>query len=830
MIDWSVWPVGEIIPPLKSALIQHPVVLVQAPPGAGKSTILPLALLQEPAFAAKRIIMLQPRRIAARSVAMRLAGLLGEEPGGRVGYRIRFEGKEGPLTRLLVVTEGILVRMLQQDPALEDTGIILFDEFHERSLHADLSFLLAREAQRILRPDLRLVVMSATLEGDRLSSVLKAPVLVSEGRQFPVKLEYTGLERQQPVPVQMAAVIRRACRETKGDILAFLPGTSEIQKTRLLLEESDTPARVVCLYGDLPFREQQQAILPDPDGMRRIVLATSIAETSLTIEGISTVVDSGLARIPRFDPASGLTRLVTVPVTRAAADQRAGRAGRLGPGVCYRLWESFRTASLTPARVPEILDADLASLVLELSAWGIADPLELDWIDPPPRGHVEQAFDLLRQLKAFDHRRSLTELGKRMVTLPTHPRLAHMLLAAKGDTDQASLACDLAAILEERDPLDRSYGADVRLRLESLIRHRKGERPAGDRHALDRIERLSALWRRMIKVSAAVTRLPDAAIEGTVLSAAYPDRIGRRTERNGKRYKLANGRMLTIDQYDPLSHSEWLVAAVADIATGEGRIFMAGSLDPDTLAGTADQVDLLSWDEALEQVTAHRQTRLGDLILSSRNIPVHDKTAATELLIGKIQEQGLDWCQLSDASREWQARLMTLKAWDPEAGWPDMSDASLLESSGKWLRPWLEGLSSRQALGRLDWRMMLESMLTYDQRQYVDRLVPAQITVPSGSHIRLKYFGDARPPELHVRLQEVFGWMETPRLMNGRQPVMMHLLSPAFRPVQITADLKSFWANTYQEVRKELRARYPKHAWPEDPFTAQAVRGARRRA
>lgn len=829
MINWSDWPVGEVVQQLKTTLQTEPVVLLQAPPGAGKSTILPLALLEDGFFDGKKIIMLQPRRIAARAVATRLAALLGEEPGERVGFRIRFEGRESSNTRILVVTEGILVRMLQEDPALEDTGLIIFDEFHERSLHADLSLMLARDARQLLRPDLRLLVMSATLDGDKLASVLKAPVIVSQGRQFPVQMNYVGFDKSQPLAVQVAATIRRALREASGDVLAFLPGTGEIKRTAEVLESSGVPARVCMLYGELPFRQQQQAILPDGEGMRRVVLATSIAETSLTIQGISIVVDSGLSRIPKFDPSSGLTRLVTVPVTLDAADQRAGRAGRLGPGFCYRLWETYRTASLIHSRTPEIIEADLAAPVLELLAWGARDILELPWIDAPPKGHVLQAFELLRQLHAVDERNSITAQGRQMVSLPTHPRLAHMLRLMPSQSSGAAMACDLAALLEERDPLDRSMGADIRFRLEQLVRFRTGERFQGDRQVFERVERLSLFWRKMLAIRSPLEQLPKEPLEGQLLAAAYPDRIGRQMEAHGHRYKLANGRVLAAERQDALHQSPWLVAAVADAGSGEGKVHLAAVVDPEMLSGSTQTEEVVYWNEKEEQAMAQRQVRLGALVISSQQIPIPDKDAATRLMIDRIREMGLGWCQLPDAFQEWQARVCSVGRWDGSGDWPEVSETALLDGIEAWLSPWLDGITTRQALSKLNWKDVMDAWMGFDRTRMLDKLVPEKLTVPTGSQIKLRYFSDGQSPELHVRLQEVFGWMETPKIMNGSKPVMMHLLSPAYRPVQITGDLRSFWANTYHEVRKELRTRYPRHAWPEDPLTAQPVRGAVRR-
>lgn len=827
MSETPAWPVLEVLTELKEVVRSKPVVLLQAPPGAGKSTVLPLELLHEPWLTGQKIVMLQPRRIAARAVATRLASQLGEQPGARVGYRIRFEVRESAATRILVVTEGILVRMLQDDPALEGIGMVILDEFHERSLHADLSLVLCREAQKIMRPDLRLLVMSATLDEDRLSSRLGAPVIRSSGRQFPIEFHYLGFDQRQPLPNQMAGAIRRALRENNGDVLAFLPGAGEIRRTESLLDQPENAFEVLPLYGDLSFADQQRAILPDPNGRRRVILATSIAETSLTIEGISVVVDSGLSRVPRFDPGSGLTRLVTVPVTLDAAMQRAGRAGRLGPGVCYRLWELHRTASLQPSRKPEISEADLAPLLLELLAWGAQDPYALDWIDAPPRGHIAQAWDLLRLLDAVDGN-SVTVSGRRLVTMPAHPRLAHMLWSA-GDPVRKAIACDLAALLEERDPLNPESGADVRLRLEGLMAWRRQKSYAGDRRAWERIDKLSAFWRRRLSLELPLEKLPVEPIEGALLAAAYPDRIGSQLDRAGNRYRLANGRVLALDRNDPLHQSSWIVAASADYGVADGRIFLAAALDPSTIKSAKESRLAVQWDTRQEALVASRRELLGPLILSTRVVQLPPEGSYADLMTGAVRDMGLTWAGAGDDFRVWQARVESIRRWRSGESWPDVSDEVLLTRLEDWLNPFLSGISSRAALQRLDWKMMASTLLPYDLSARLEKLVPEKIDVPSGSRIKVEYFIDGRTPELHVRLQEIFGWTQTPAVNEGLRPVMLHLLSPAYRPVQITADLRSFWSGTYHEVRKELRARYPKHSWPEDPLTAEAVRGPRKR-
>jgi len=823
--DPAEYPVLDVLDQVRRTLSAEPVTLLKAPPGAGKSTLLPLHLLGEPWLAGSRIIMLEPRRLAAKSVASRLAELLGERTGSTVGYRIRMESSESAETRLLVVTEGIFIRMLQQDPGLDGTGLVIFDEFHERSLQADVSLMMTLQAKELFRPDLRLLLMSATLEDEKLSRRLSAPVITSSGRLHPVEFRHEPFDTVQPLPQQVAGLVFRALRETTGDVLVFLPGTGEIRRTADLLGERGCSALVQELYGDLPFSQQQTALRPDPGGSRRVVLSTAVAETSLTIQGITTVIDSGFSRIPRFDPQTGLTRLVTVPVTMDAATQRAGRAGRLGPGTCYRLWEQRKTALLQPSRKPEVMDADLAPTLLELFNWGVRDPFSAGWIDAPPSGHISQAIELLELLGAV-HGGVITAAGKRMAELPVHPRLAHMMLAAGSDPEQQALACDIAALLEERDPL-RTDHADIDLRLSSLVAHRKGERSAGDRHVLERIDRLSRYWRKFIGAPAAGPARVDHS--GVLLAAAFPDRLARQLERSGNRFQMASGAILQVPADDQLIHSPLVVVAGAGGGSGPARIFLAAAVDAVSLSRMGEERIELSWDEEHQQFKNWRRTYFGKLLLSSRQAETPSGVQLSSAVIALVRERGLDWAGMDEDARRIQARACCLHQWRGEEGWPDCSDGPLLASLEEWLLPWIDGVSGRAALQRLGWAAMVKARLGYAMQRQLDELVPERIDVPSGSSVRITYHADGSLPELQVRLQEVFGWMDTPMVNGGRTPLMMHLLSPAFRPVQITRDLRSFWSGTYHEVRKELRSRYPRHSWPEDPLTATAVRGAKRR-
>ncbi len=822
-------PIMEIVPQLKEQLKQHNTLILQAPPGAGKSTVLPLQLLEETWLEGQKILMLEPRRIAARSVAHRMAQLLGEAVGETVGYRVRFEQKIGKNTRIEVLTEGILTRMLQQDNALEGVGLVLFDEFHERSLQADLALALSREAQGVLREDLRLVIMSATLDGERLSLLLGGcPVLSSEGRQYPVKVHYLAQERDQPLPLQVVRAVRKALREEAGDVLVFLPGTGEILRTTELLKSEPIDAIPYPLYGDLPQQQQQQALMPHPEGKRKIVLATSIAETSLTIEGVGVVVDSGLARLPRFDPRSGLTRLVTERVTADTAAQRAGRAGRLGPGVCYRLWSEGEQAGLMQHRQPEIMEADLAPAALELASWGVQDMQKLAWLSPPPAGALGSARQLLEELGAMEETR-ITGKGRELLRYPTHPRIAQLLFAAKAKGMEA-LAADVAALLEERDPLEKEAGADLSLRLEALRRWRKREQTAAERNVLQRVERLAANWRRLLQ---AVTdnQLPADTDIGSLIASAYPERIARR-EQGRSGYRLANGRLAMLPEHDPLMHEEWLAVAQLDQGRkgGAGRIFMAAPLDPADVISLARTHEVLGWDKAKGELLARSELRLGDIVVESSPLPRISGEERISILCEAVRTEGLTLFNRTDEVEQWQARVLSLRKWRPEGGWPDVSEGGLLSNLEEWLAPFLENVRRREDFARLDFSAMLQAQLPWEKQQELDRLAPVSLTVPTGSRIGLQYVADGSAPVLAVRLQEMFGQLDTPAVNEGSVPVLLHLLSPAYRPVQVTQDLRSFWSNTYAAVRKDLRGRYPKHSWPDDPFTAEAVRGVKRRS
>lgn len=819
------YPVLEVFESLKEKLAQHPVVILQAPPGAGKSTILPWKLLNETWLHDSKIIMLEPRKLAARAVANRMSSLLNEEPGHTIGYRVRFENVVSKATRCEVVTEGILTRMIQGDSTLEGIGLIIFDEFHERSLHADLALALTLQVQQLIRPDLKILIMSATLDTDAISAVLNnAPVVSSKGRHFPVTIKYLHPDKDDTLAQSVAKTIIRALREQQGDILTFLPGSGDIHRVQTLLEQQAIEAIVCPLYGDLPFKKQQEAILKHPTGIRKVVLSTSIAETSLTIEGVTTVVDSGYSRTPKFDPRSGLTRLETIRITKDAADQRAGRAGRLGPGTCYRLWSEGTQSILQPTRQPEILEADLAPVLLELFQWGVQAIGELMWITAPPSGALGQARDLLQQLGAVDEK-GITEKGKQMLRLPTHPRLAHMLLS---DASLVPLATDLAAVLEERDPLEKGAGADVSQRIEVLRKWRASERVNADRNALERIDKLASIWRKIFHIQPD-NNIPDHFATGRLILEAYPERIAKQLDKFSSRYKLTSGRVVRLSDHDTLIREPWLAIAQLDAGGGEGRIFLAAPVSEKELLPRATEATSYLWNSEKGMITGSIEKRLGNVIFSTQPISKIPEHVRIKVLTDAIHDEGLPMIGWGEAQEEWQARVLSLRAWRPDEGWPDVSSEHLLDTLTEWLSPFISTASRQQDLAKLDLHAILTSLLPWELVTKLETLAPSKLAVPSGSMIKLHYHGNGSTPVIQVRLQEVFGLTETPTVNAGRTKVLLHLLSPGYKPVQVTQDLKSFWQTAYHEVRKELRIRYPRHHWPEDPWTAEAVRGAKRR-
>lgn len=828
-------PVDDALPALRSALATHAAAVLQAPPGAGKTTRVPGALLDAPWLGMRRIVMLEPRRLAARTAARYMARARGEAVGETVGFRVRGETRVGPRTRIEVVTEGVLTRMLQDDPALEGTGAVIFDEFHERSLHADAGLALTLQTQALLRDDLRILVMSATLDGARVAALLgDAPVIASEGRAYPVETHY----RERPVDgwiePAVAAAVREALDRHEGDVLVFLPGAGEIRRVEERL--ADPPlgprVRVRALHGTLSPEAQDAAIAPSPAGERKVVLATSIAETSLTIEGVRVVIDAGLMRVPRFSPRTGMTRLETVRVSGASADQRRGRAGRLGPGDCYRLWTVQEQAGLTPFAAPEILAADLAPLALDLAVLGVRDPAELRWLDPPPAAAFAQARALLAALGALDADGRLTAHGGEMARFGLQPRLAHMLLKARG-LDLGGLAADLAAVLEERDPLRGQGGppeADLRLRVEAVAHGPGAVRGAGLSVDMGVVQRVRELARTLGR-GARDARVTGSDATGLLLAFAYPDRIAQRRANAAGRFLLANGRGAALPAHDPLAMAPWLVVAALDDAGTEGRIFLAAPVDQAELeTHAADQIteaDETVLDPVTRAVEARRRRKLGAIVLQDAPLRDPDPVLIAGALLDALRREGLGLLGWSDAARHLRQRIAFVHRQD--SAWPDVSDPTLLASLDTWLAPRLTGVRRLDDLARVDLIAALRGLLAWDQSRALDELAPERIEVPSGSHIAIDY-ADPEAPVLAVKLQEMFGLAETPRIARGAVPLTLHLLSPARRPVQVTRDLAGFWRGSYAEVRKELRGRYPKHPWPDDPLAAPATRFTKRRA
>lgn len=830
-------PIDDVIPDLLTALAAHPTVVLQAPPGAGKTTRVPLALLDAPWLGGGRVVMLEPRRLAASNAARWMARSLGEEVGGTVGYTIRFDRKVSSRTRVEVVTEGILTRRLHSDPLLAGVGAVIFDEFHERSIHADLALALCRDVQLGLREELRIIVMSATLDAGPVAALLgQAPVISSGGRSYPVDLRYLAAESSDDVATSVFRGVGRALAETAGDILAFLPGAGEIRRCERLLAESDTLRDILVtpLYGDLPFEAQERAIVPAD--RRKVVLATNIAETSLTIEGVGTVVDGGFCRRLRFDPATGLNRLAVERISAASATQRAGRAGRLGPGVCYRLWTEHGQRALIPADPPEITISDLAPLALDLAAWGVADAASLAWLDPPPPAALEEGRRLLEGLGAVDRKGRVTETGRRMAELPLHPRLAHMLLLGR-ERGWGALACDVAALLSERDIFrvaERSAArersdSDMGERLEALALWRSGKGGASaDRLACRTVDRTASHLRRLIGVKAPEdTPLPGSEAVGLLLAWAYPDRIALAREGGGRRYFLANGRGARLSEQSAL-HGEPLVVAyvVARGDRGDDLIRQASALGMETFR--RDFADRLSrervvfWDDREGRVVAREEERYGALVLGSRPATATDEEVQLALLEGIVRE-GVGLLGWSPRARQFQARVRFLRRVLPDEGWPDLSDDHLAATLSEWLGPYLAGVRSRAAIASVDLLPPLQALLDREHMRRLDEEAPTHLTVPSGSRLLLDYGTDG-PPVLAVKLQEMFGLADTPTVARGKEPVVVHLLSPAGRPLQVTTDLRGFWNGAYREVKKEMKGRYPRHPWPDDPWSAVPTR------
>jgi ATP-dependent helicase HrpB len=818
-------PVKECIPELLQTLKKSNTAIVSAPPGAGKSTLLPLTLLNEPWLNGKKIIVLEPRRIAAKTIAARMAQLLGEEVGQTVGYRIKLETRVGKHTKIEVVTEGILTRMLQSNPDLTDTGIVLFDEFHERSIHADLSLALCREAQQIVRPDLRIVIMSATLHLERLSTLLNAPVISSKGRQFPVEIIYTQDTDPFSIPEMTADLLVKISNKHEGDILVFLPGESEIRKCNEVLSKNQTVREfsIHPLFGMLPLHQQMAALLPHKDGKRKIVLATSIAETSLTIEGIRVVIDSGYGKTQRFDSRSGLSRLETVTITKDVADQRAGRAGRLSEGVCYRMWSIATHTRLREHRIPEILEADLCSLVLDLKKWGNQNTSDLVWLDPPPLGAVMAAEETLEQIEAINGIK-ITEHGRALHQLPCHPRIAHMLLKAR-ELGLESLAADLAALMEERDPM-REAGCDITIRIEQLRKQRM--RNSFER-SFKRISQNAAYYLSLLQ-SISSNDSFDPTDAGLLISFAFPERIAGARPGNNAQFQLANGRLAMFSHKDDLAHEQWLAVAHVDAREGIGKIFLAAPLNPKDLAPLVKKITQVNWDTKKGGLIAHEEMRIGSIVLQSKPMQHVDPQLKAQGICNSIAKEGLHLLQPDTRTNQLINRIESLRKWDLIHQWPDFSPNTLQKTANEWLTPYLDKVKRNEDLHKLPLFDILYSSLDFPLQQALNILAPEKITVPSGSSVTILYHINGQSPVLSVRLQELFGLLETPSVCRGTIKLVIHLLSPGYKPVQVTSDLTSFWKNTYKEVKNELKRRYPKHSWPENPLEAIPVKGAQRKS
>ncbi|MFC6183603.1 ATP-dependent helicase HrpB [Pseudoxanthomonas japonensis] len=867
------FPITPLLPDIVRSLSEHTRLVLEAPPGAGKTTQVPLALLDQPWLQDRKIVMLEPRRVAARAAAGFMAKQRGETVGGTVGYRIRFENKVGPDTRIEVVTEGILTRMIQDDPMLEDVGAILFDEFHERHLAGDLGLALALDVQAQLREDLRLVVMSATLDGEKLARFLDAPRLSSEGRGFPVQVAHFPArralrqaqgDRDEPVELHAKRAIEHALAQHPGDVLVFLPGQREIVRVEAMLSPSPdgrgvgvrgdegrggtgnmaSPAPrpsaghllpagerkddivVLALHGDLPVEKQSEALQPDPQGRRRVVLATNVAESSVTLPGVRVVVDSGLAREPSYDPNSGFSRLEITTISQASADQRAGRAGRVADGWAYRLWP--QSQRLDPQRRPEIALVELGALALELAAWG-SDALR--FVDAPPPGAMNAARDLLRRLGALTTTNAITPLGKRMLALGTHPRLAAMLLSA-GEGEDLALACDLAALVEARDPL-RMGGDALAVRWRALAAFRNGRAPQdANRSGLAAIDAAAKQWRRRVRENAAPPSSVEAHRLGDVLMHAFPDRIGFQHPQDARRYLLANGRSARLFDDSALVGEPWIVVSELRHENRDALVQRGAPVDERRLRRDfADRFvteDTVRWDAARRALSAQRESRFDQIVFDARPAGRVDPALAAAALTDAVRDLGLEALSWPESLQQWRERVRCLREWMPDLGLPDLSDDALMATLDDWLKPAFAGKTRLDALGEDDLANTLKSGMEWSLRQRIDQLAPTRITVPSGMERRIDY-AHGQPPVLAVKLQELFGLADTPRVADGRVPLLLHLLSPGGKPLQVTSDLRNFWNSTYAEVKKEMKGRYPKHPWPDDPWSAQATHRAKPR-
>ena len=795
-------PVAAIAGQVNASLRRNPRLVVTAPPGSGKSTLLPLTISRD--IPQGKIIMLEPRRAAARQIAMRMADMIGERPGETVGYRMRFESEVSASTRIEVVTEGILERMLVDDPTLDGISAVIFDEFHERSLTADLNLALTLEAQNLVRPDLKIVIMSATMDADALCAALKAPLVEAEGKMFDVSTVNCDDTDVFGCAADVAAAVRRAYREQDGNILAFLPGHGEILRCQSLLEDALPDAVILPLHGMLSPSEQYRAIEYNPRGRRKIVLATPIAETSLTIEGITAVVDSGLYRAVRFDSSTGLSRLETERISMDMARQRAGRAGRLSEGVCYRLWTKATEHRMRASRAPEILDADLSGMILDIAAWGGNNPAELPWITPPQAGHIAEGQRLLKLLGALDEKGSITPHGRRMASLPCHPRIANMLVCATDDRLRA-LAADIAAVLEDKDPVGDENDADINTRL-ALLRERRGRKDTG---GWRRIANISAQYRRMVRCEEDNSTV-NCDDTGMLLASAYPERIAMRL--NDCVYRLPGGENVRLNEADNLSACDFLAVA----STGR-RIFLASPVGRKTLESIAVPHENISWNSREGRAVARRELRIGVLVIDSRPLANPGPDVMAEVIARAAVKDGRTMFDFNDDVTRLQQRIAMVAEWHPEFDLPDVSSDALMAAAHEWLPLYIGKATTVQELRKISLCDVIRGLVGYENMMNVDRIAPSRFRLPCGREVRIDYRPGSPVPVMSARLQDCFGLLDTPCVDDGRRPVLMELLSPGFKPVQLTQDLRGFWSGTYFEVRKELRRRYPTHRWPDDP-------------
>jgi ATP-dependent helicase HrpB len=824
-----IYPIDDILPRLLITFQQTNNVILSAPTGAGKTTRVPISLLTSEWMTGKKLIMLEPRRLAARRAAEYMAAQLGESVGGTVGYRIRGEAVVSKNTRIEVVTEGILTRLLQYEPDLPNVALIIFDEFHERSIHADLGLALTLDVQEHLRNDLRVLVMSATLDGIAVAKLIgNAQIVESAGFLYPVTTNYARFTSDKTIEIRMADTIIRALTENEGDVLAFLPGQREMRRVENSLWEKHLPSDVIVhsLFGDASYQQQSAALSPAPAGKRKVILSTSISETSLTIDGVCVIIDSGLARTARFDVRRGMTGLVTVPVSKAVADQRRGRAGRQQPGVCYRLWTETEHAQHPDYPQPEIKTADLAPLALNLAQWGTPTGSNLRFLDPPPEAHLLQARTLLEELAALDRHGKLTEHGRAMAELPLHPRFASMILRGE-EGDLGALACDIAALLEERDILAGNKDSDIDLALRLHTLHQKH---TSDKGIYERITSQSKRLKQLVGVRDELKKAEENET-GILLALAYPERIARRRENNSYRYQMANGTTGVLPKGSLLAREEFLAIGEVDGIGTEVRIYLAAPLAKKDLqrvfADAIIEEEEIRWSSSDDMVITRNISRLGAIIISEQHIKPHGEKVNAAMVDG-VRQLGLECLPWDKETRSLQQRAEWLRKNLDRPDLPDISNSTLLKTLEDWLVPFLDNIWRRDQLQKLSLMDILHARFTFTQWQDLERLAPSHLNLPSGSRIALDYSGEQ--PVLAVRLQELFGQIETPKIGGGKVTVLVHLLSPAHRPLAVTQDLHSFWTNTYPEIRTQMRARYPRHVWPDDPLTAKPTNKTKRRS